>query len=610
VDGAASRPGPGGRSRLREATAAVLTALAQAEPTLAELPGLFITPYAAQAAAAAGWLRAAGLARFRTSTVHAQQGAEADVVVFDTVHASSTGWPPDEWVRLVNVGLSRARELVILLATRDEVSQPWMRPLRPHLAPRALHRHGEGWAWREVDGVQRAQSSLFGAPVAAAPEAPPLPEGEGMGAQIARRRALRPILSRDQRRLVDRDLADAGPRLVRGVAGSGKTLVLAHWVVRTLMGQGFERVVILYGNRALDKLLRAMLDEAWVARQEGVPRAVPWERIRLLHVADLLADLRLERGLPPPADRYDYEAQAAAILADGPVAPRFEALFVDEAQDLGHDALRLAVDLVRPHHGRKPVLVFYDNAQNVYGRRAPVWAELGLDMRGRSDVMEEGFRNGRQIVEAALNLVHRLTGDLLRDPDLRELHRRGLIAASQRRWEPWWEARFCPDDGEEPAVYVFEDEAAERAFVARRVRELIDEGVRPGDLRVVCLSADQRRAVVEALRAAVPEVAVREVRQEGFVGLDDVIAVTTPHSIKGYDAEVVLVLGADRFVARGEALVSTLYVAMTRARTLLVLTAVRREGQPEEGLRIAEAVAELRDLLAYRVESDRFERPL
>ncbi len=67
--------------------------------------------------------------------MHQQQGAEADVVIFDTVNAGSTCWPLDEWERLINVAASRAKKLFVLLATRDEARQPFLAPLVAHLHP-------------------------------------------------------------------------------------------------------------------------------------------------------------------------------------------------------------------------------------------------------------------------------------------------------------------------------------------------------------------------------------------------------------------------------------------------------------------------------------------
>lgn len=575
AEGASSRLGPGGRSRVRPLSEAVFRALAEVEPQLGTRRGLFITPYVAQAEAAQRWLDELGWTNWSASTVHRQQGAEASVVVFDTVHASSTGWPPHEWRRLVNVGLSRARDQIILLASRVELDQPWMRPLVPHMAPRVLRRRSGMWRWREPDGLARAQSSLFGRAEPQLEE--PQPEervGDGLGDQLSRRRAQRAVLSAEQSALIHRELSDAGPRLVRGVAGSGKTLVLAHWAVRTLRGQGFEQVVVLYANKALSKLIERMLVEAWEQQHEPPRPSFPWERVRLLHVRDLLEDLRREAGLPDFADRFDYEAQAQTLMEAGPWEPRFPALFLDEAQDFGHATLELAISLVREHRGRKPVLVFYDDAQNVYQRRPPSWAQLGVDMTGRTDIMRESFRSSRPVAEVALNLVHQLTGDLRSDRNYRELERKGLLVAGERGGRDWWEARFCADDGELPEVEVFDSRDQELDWVCRRVQRLLREGVAPGDIRIVTLSRGVREALLVRLRQAV-DVPVVQAASGGYEDHVNRLVITTPHSFKGYDAEVVLVPGIDRFAPAGRVLVPILYVCLTRARTLLLASGAR-----------------------------------
>jgi len=66
------------------------------------------------------------LKSWEASTVHSQQGSEADIVIFDTVNASSYNWPYEEWKRLVNVALSRAREAIVVLASRSEMDEPYL----------------------------------------------------------------------------------------------------------------------------------------------------------------------------------------------------------------------------------------------------------------------------------------------------------------------------------------------------------------------------------------------------------------------------------------------------------------------------------------------------
>jgi len=80
--------GPGNRSWVREITPAVLEKLFS-DPHLRAADGLFISPFKGQAQVVGELLASWGLTNWNASTVHSQQGSEADVVIFDTVNASS-----------------------------------------------------------------------------------------------------------------------------------------------------------------------------------------------------------------------------------------------------------------------------------------------------------------------------------------------------------------------------------------------------------------------------------------------------------------------------------------------------------------------------------------
>ncbi len=126
--------GPGNKGWVRSITPAILEKLFS-DTDLRQSKGLFVSPYKAQAQAISKLLAHWGLVNWEASTVHSQQGSEADVVIFDTVNAGSYSWPFDEWKRLVNVALSRAREAIIVLASRNEMHEPYLEPLRRQLTP-------------------------------------------------------------------------------------------------------------------------------------------------------------------------------------------------------------------------------------------------------------------------------------------------------------------------------------------------------------------------------------------------------------------------------------------------------------------------------------------
>ena len=67
---------------------------------------------------------------------------------------------------------------------------------------------------------------------------------------------------------------------------------------------------------------------------------------------------------------------------------------------------------------------------------------------------------------------------------------------------------------------------------------------------------------------------------EGGSALAGQVVFDTPHAFKGLEAEVVLVVAADRFAAlpAGEARVNALFVALTRARGVLEVFATDAPG--------------------------------
>ena len=220
--------GAGNRSWVRKATIKILARLL-AHPSMKNADGLFISPFKAQAKVVHSLFAANNLDSWMASTVHSQQGSEADIVIFDSVNAGSYGWPYDEWKRLVNVALSRSREAIIVLASRAEMNEPYLRPLLRLLSPRVLRKAGSNFEWDEV-----SSSSDFHLPsVHEKPADYDVESSNLLGVQLSKRKQLRPVLSHEQERLCGLEL-DGKPRLVRGVAGSGKTVILAHWLMQTV----------------------------------------------------------------------------------------------------------------------------------------------------------------------------------------------------------------------------------------------------------------------------------------------------------------------------------------------------------------------------------------
>ncbi len=130
------------------------------------------------------------------------------------------------WQRLVKVGLSRARESIIFLASESEMEEPYLRPLRKLMTPAILIQEQGNLRWQAISSAanRTAGPNRVGEEVTQYRNA-------CMAQQIADRKQMSPILSREQQRLSNLTL-DGKPRLVRGVAGSGKSIVLCNWMAK------------------------------------------------------------------------------------------------------------------------------------------------------------------------------------------------------------------------------------------------------------------------------------------------------------------------------------------------------------------------------------------
>ena len=579
--------GPGNKSWVREGTLDVLQKLLSTK-CVQNCNGLFISPYKAQAQLVSDQFGKWKLTGWESSTVHSQQGSEADIVVFDTVNAGSYNWPFEEWKRLINVGLSRAREAVIVLASRSEMDEPYLKPLIPVLRQGVIEKTSNGLQWKEVDGpasVDFGKVSELKTPYQSKGQ-----KSNRIGEQFAERRQMKPVLSKEQQRLTNLEL-DGKPRLVRGVAGSGKSVVLCNWLAKTvqrLKPNSKKQVWAVYANRSLHKLLRQSVESAWDhLSQEDMfeSQPFPWGSVSLLHIKDVLAGILPEASLSMERFEFDYDRAAEEFLnrlGVDKLLPRCTALFIDEAQDMGPSTLRLLLSLVEQGNpedeNSRSAHIFYDNAQNIYGRKTPTWSEFGVNMRGRSTIMRESFRSTKPITEFAVNILDKLSTGQDRD-DQKELGRMGLIERTKRDGDDWLSVRYNQIHGPTPIFHSFDKRTEEIERIGKHIQHLTqEESIQPTD---ICILYNGKRLAEDLQLQLGPALAkfgieLSHQKNRPFERKVNTLVMTTSHSYKGYESEVIIIPGVDQFVTgQGDILANNLYVAMTRARSLLAIYGTR-----------------------------------
>jgi superfamily I DNA/RNA helicase len=198
-----------------------------------------------------------------------------------------------------------------------------------------------------------------------------------------------------------------GHRIIRGVAGSGKTLILAFRAEYLARAAAKPVLILCYANGIAGRLEDAM-------QNRGVE-----DRVQVLTFHSWCYRMLRTYGIPVPSDREypDYETRLAQSVAEVVAAvdqghipmAQYDAVFIDEAHDFEPQWLALAAKMVNPN--TKALMVVYDDIQAIYkGRGRPVWSQLGIEAQGRTTVLKVNYRNTAQILAFAKHFAADVMG--------------------------------------------------------------------------------------------------------------------------------------------------------------------------------------------------------
>jgi hypothetical protein len=361
-----------------------------------------------------------------------------------------------------------------------------------------------------------------------------------------------------QQESVARNLGE-GHRLIHGPAGSGKTMILVYRAVQLqAVARPDKPVLVLCYNRELAGRIDTML------RLKGVGAAV---QVSTFHTwaMELIRTYQLAPIRKGRLTDSEFEA-FARIACDGITSSRipkgqYAALLIDEAHDLADEWLAAAVQMVDP--ATKSLLVLYDDAQSIYqkSRRKLSFAKLGIEAKGRTEVLRINYRNTTEVLALAMECAD------------------GILQGGEPRSEediPLVIPQSAGRSGPLPVFRRFDNGLSEAAHVASAIAEFIAQGRSPSDIAVL----SRTRRSLDTARAAIEGVGVlcspEHLDRRAEPGPESV-KLTTLHSSKGLEFPVVFIIGLDELdasLARKLEELRLLYVGMTRATHQLSMSAV------------------------------------
>lgn len=248
-------------------------------------------------------------------------------------------------------------------------------------------------------------------------------------------------------------------------------------------------------------------------------------------------------------------------LANDTMFTPYEAVIVDEAQDLTPVALRLATQMAGRHRAR--ITVFADAAQSIY-RTGFRWKQAELSPRGRQlHKLIRNHRNTAQIYDMATTFLERGDG-----PD--EV---GAYITAERP----------TSEGPLPLLLTCQDAQIELREVVCRVRRQLDDGTPAQNIGILSGTNAKTRELAQALRDAGVAAQLQDVSSQGRIRITHPsVKVLTMHSAKGLDFPHVYVVGLTREGIPGARTRSD--VSETQQETLemqrrLLYTSMIRAGQ-------------------------------
>lgn len=368
-----------------------------------------------------------------------------------------------------------------------------------------------------------------------------------------------------------------GPRLLRGPAGTGKTVIML--IRAKLMASNAEhngksmKVLVVCWNISLANYMQQLFENINIPLND--PSGV--EIVHFSRWAHRAIHRYVGRDKLPShdAETYDSDLIDALQRANPPSYQRYDAIFVDELQDFRHEWIDILFNsfLRGDNPKKRNFIAAGDYAQQIMTTRSRIsffkdanvtWATLGIPMVGRSKVLRKVYRNSARLWSFA-GLFYGNIGQDNEDED-------GSHNAA---------IRFTPKPGHDPEVIECKSPTQQIALTVNRITE-IAQHYSPRNVLVLYRRRRTKKGfqIIERLtndlaHAGIPYEWITEDNEakSTFKWAQNSVKISTVHSAKGLDAPFVIILGAEEFFDNEADAdeVKLMYVALTRAREYVLV---------------------------------------
>lgn len=411
-----------------------------------------------------------------------------------------------------------------------------------------------------------------------------------------------------------------GVQRIRGLAGSGKTVVLARKIAHIHSQNPNWRIAVTFHSRSLKVQFERLISEFYYDANEEEP---DWSKVQILHAwgspksAGIYYNACLANNSQyhdyghakslSPFDKEPFEFVCDSLLEEvsSPI-PLYDLILVDEAQDFAPAFLRLCYEILTPN---KRLVYAYDELQNLGNSSMPSSEDIwGHDINGnpkvefktkvQDQILDVCYRNPGPILTAA----HALGFGIYRKPmiqmfDYPDLWGEIGYEIVDGKLEEGDEVTLKRTNYSSPAILSdynaidemiqmkgFSSSSKQATWIAKQIKKNIEEDeLLPSDIVVIHPNTLTLRSEVGELRNTLFEMGINS----SIAGVtaspdeffcDNSITFTSIYRAKGNEAAMVYIMNAHYCNSEYELAKkrNILFTAMTRTKAWLRVCGIGR----------------------------------
>jgi superfamily I DNA and RNA helicase len=406
-----------------------------------------------------------------------------------------------------------------------------------------------------------------------------------------------------------------GPQRIRGIAGSGKTVVLSMKAAFTHLQYPEATIVYTFYTKSLYQHIKRLITRFYRQYDDLDP---DWEKLRVMHgwgghsAPGVYFEACKEHDVTPMTFNKAAAAQTAdpfgfacsKLLEEEKVECIYDYIFIDEGQDFPASFMKLCKILAK----QERFILAYDELQTIWRARAPsymdIFGEEGSKGNGsefiEDVVLYKCYRNPREILVCAHALGFGIYGkrivQMLENSQHWEDVGYNVIKGDFKAGSETIIER--PEDNSLKSISegssfdeiifgkVYDTQEKEMNNVVKAIKSDIKEGLRPDDILVIVVDDRYAKSYLNAIEEKLVKSKIksnnlhadrfglRDFQEEGCVTL------STVHKAKGNEAFMVYIVGVDSLFSNPKVRHrNMLFTAMTRAKGWVRISGI---GEPAE----------------------------